>query len=740
MSDPVRLSEFLGGRKAEPNGRFLTLARQRQLALLLVVAAALLLVGWPERPREEHFPIASIQRTAVVAEFDFAVLKDPEALAREKAEKLKTVAAVVSLADSAELAASRHQRALRDEVRVLRRRSSRDADKTEVSLALSEATLIKLLIGDGADELLEQGENLARDVMRRGYASDSLLAELARYSSVKIVDPLGEVIVPTEQLLTGARITELAARRAAHAGLDPVALAEVARSIAIPNVVLDRAATAAAVTQAEASVDPVAGMVAKGEKVIGAHERITPETQRVLRSYEYWRDKRGLDASSFRKLLPALGDILLVLVLVGAFVVYLWTHHRELLERPEDFWLLAGIEALVLLLAFVLIKGFELPSILVPVAAAAILATLFFGERLGMAATLLPVFLVALVADGGTPFFAVVGMGSMGAVLLTPRVRQRGHIYRLLLLVPLVHLVVLLALTLAEGTPMSLVWRNGLAAAGSPLLAIAVAFFFLPILESVFHRSTDLSLLALSDLKRPALRRLFLAAPGTFQHSVVVGTLADAAARVVDANALLARVIGYYHDLGKVSKPEYFGENLAAGRPDPHDKLAPSMSRMLLEAHLREGVEEAERLKLPREVVQGIREHHGVQVMAALVRKAEQLELPAEPSTFQYPGPIPTSRESALVLLANAVEEQARTLEDPSPSRVKGLVTTVVQENLQNGNLDESGLSLQELARVRDVFANFLSAALRTRAIRRSDDGDAREASADRAPLAEPRG
>lgn len=695
--------------------RHLPRNRQRLFAGGLVFASALLLVGWPLPESGEKYPPGKVQPTTVIAEFEFPILKDVDVLEEEQAERASEVPAVVAQNDSARTVAQLRARALHDKVKVLRRRSHRDADRLEVDLELGQSTLIALLLGAQHQALLEVSEALAADVMRRGYVGTEQASLLARYGSVRVRDPLGDVIFPTEQLLTADRVRELALRRADVSDLAPEVVAELTLYLAVPNLELQADATRSQVEEAIGSVDPAAGIVLSGEKIIDAHERITPERYRVLRSYEYWRGKRGLTASVFRRLLPSFGDLVLVLVLLSAFYLYLRAHQPLLLERPEDFWLLAGIQSIVLILAAVLIKGFGLPAVLVPVAAVSILTTLFFDDRVGMAATVLPVFLVGLVADGGTPFFAVVGLGSVGAVLLTPRVRRRKQFYWLLVSVPLVHLVVLFALFLAEGTPLSSFIRNGLAAAGSPFLAIAVAFFCVPILESIFHRATDLSLLELGDQNRPLLRRLLLEAPGTYHHSIQVGALADAGALATGANPLLARVIGYYHDVGKLTKPEYFPENVPIGRKNPHDKLNPSMSRIILESHLREGVTLAEESRLPREVVQGIREHHGVTLMASYYHKAREKDETARPEEFSYPGPIPSSKEAALVLLANEVESAARALEDPTPSRVKGVIFRVVQDNFEIGNLDASGFTLNDLARIREAFVGLLSGAFHGR-------------------------
>jgi putative nucleotidyltransferase with HDIG domain len=224
-----------------------------------------------------------------------------------------------------------------------------------------------------------------------------------------------------------------------------------------------------------------------------------------------------------------------------------------------------------------------------------------------------------------------------------------------------------------------------------------------------------------------------LAAPGSYHHSIMVGTLAESSAHAIGANPLLARVIGYYHDIGKVAKPDLFAENVQLGRKSPRDRLAPSMSRLLLERHVREGVLIGQAERLPREVLEGIREHHGFGLMKEAYARALALDPTTPREQYCYPGPRPTTRESALVLLANQVEECSRVLDEPSPSRIKRLIQEVVQENVDNGNLDESGLTLSDLAQVRNAFLTLLVAAHRSRMQSKRERSDTKTEPADAA-------
>lgn len=705
--------------------RLIPVRMHRILAFAVVVLAGMTLIPWPWSFRGLRYELGLIQPTTVIANFDFPVLKDPGELERERAERAGDIPAVVERSDSASSAAYGRLEELKEKVRTLRTARGR----AEVVVPLSQETLVPLLVGDNSGPLLHEAESLLQDVMQRGFVSPQLAGSLGEYRFVRIRDPLGDAIVPREQLLTPDRVRELARARAAARGVPAESLGEIVLYCAVPNLVFDPTGTTALVDQAVAGVDPAAGRVLKGEKIIGAHERITGEKLRVLRSYEYWRHERGGSGSLLSMLTPLLGRLLVLLLALGLFVAYVRLNRPELLEHPGDLWLLALLESLVLVSAAVLVRALQLPPTFVPVATVSILVTLLFDERLALAASMLPLLLVAVLAGAGSQFIVVIGVGAVATVLLTHAVRQRAQFFQHLAWLPVIHIGMLMAVALVDSDPLAGLVRDGAVVAANPLLSAALALFLLPHAEAAFGRCSDISLREFQDLNRPLLRRLMMGAPGTYHHSILVGALAESAAVVSAANPVLARVIGYYHDIGKIAKPEYFPENIGIGVRNPHDKLAPSMTRLILESHIRDGVALGREERLPRPVMEGIREHHGISVMDAAWRKARKQDPSARQEEYRYPGPRPTSRESALVLLANEVEQAARSLENPTPSRIKGLVYRVVQDNLDNWNLDDSGLTLSDISRVRDSFVPILAAAFRGRVQtdRGNDDANLRE-------------
>jgi putative nucleotidyltransferase with HDIG domain len=243
-----------------------------------------------------------------------------------------------------------------------------------------------------------------------------------------------------------------------------------------------------------------------------------------------------------------------------------------------------------------------------------------------------------------------------------------------------------------------------------PVLSVAFGLFVLPVAEPAIGVCSDLTLLELSDLNHPLLQRMALEAQGTYHHSQVVGQLAEHAARAIDANALLTRVGALFHDIGKMEKPEYYVENQSPGH-NRHDELSPSMSALVLAAHVKEGIELARRWRLPGMVIDFIPEHHGTMVMEYFYHKALEGEggETVKVDDFRYPGPRPRSRETAILMLADAVEAATRALVKPTPSRIKEITRQVIDKRMLSGELDQSGVSLSDIARIRDSFVPLLT-------------------------------
>jgi putative nucleotidyltransferase with HDIG domain len=430
----------------------------------------------------------------------------------------------------------------------------------------------------------------------------------------------------------------------------------------------------------------------------------------------------------------------LFLVCLGVFIAggYLFTFVPKVFEKKLRLFNF-GLLCLIFVAAgrALLLPQVHVPQFLTPVSVLAILLVVLYSQRLAVVGALSAAFVISMnpqyvkVAQAfDFQLFAVNAAGAFVGIFAARRMDTRTRLIKVGFLVGLGHAAGLLFTHLVLGAPADSGWQfpkwaniEVLEGLGWCLASGVGAGFVLsgalPFVERIFRLTTDIRLKELSDLNQPILRRFLIEAPGSYHHSLIVGTLSEAAAQRIGANPLLARVGAYFHDVGKLNKPDYFTENESI-KGAKHATLSPTMSTLIIIAHVKDGVEIAQDLNLPNEVISIIREHHGTSLIEYFYREAleerrredgEQVE----DQLFRYPGPKPSSREAAIVHLADVVEATTRTLGEPSPSRIEEVVSESVRRRLNDGQLDESGLTLTDITRIKETFTRVLMGIFHTR-------------------------
>jgi putative nucleotidyltransferase with HDIG domain len=337
------------------------------------------------------------------------------------------------------------------------------------------------------------------------------------------------------------------------------------------------------------------------------------------------------------------------------------------------------------------------------------LLTTVFDKRVGYAGAAVISILVAGLWGNEFNLMAVSFFVGVVGVISIWRVRDRRQFLQSVFLLAGAYICVITFMGFLRMVPLRDIVSDWAYGALNGLLSPVIVYGILPVIESIFDVTTDLSLLEFSNLNHPLLKRLSMEASGTYHHSIIVGNMSEAAAQAIGANSLLARVGSYYHDVGKIEKAEYFAENMLSGG-NPHEKLNPRMSALILMNHVKKGLELARQYRLPSSIVEIIAQHHGKTLMSFFYQKAVKKNGHEDTSenVYRYTGPRPQSREAAIVMLADAVEAASRSLKEPTHSRLKGVIEDLVNERFREGQLNECPLTLLDLEQIKASFLMIL--------------------------------
>ena len=450
-------------------------------------------------------------------------------------------------------------------------------------------------------------------------------------------------------------------------------------------------------------------LVKKNESIIGKGQRISKT--HLLQLDRLTKKETGRARISYLG-----GLILLVTIFIVMIPVYLSSYRKKIYKENKNLYLITIIAFFTAFLARTIITS-PLSSYFIPIAAAAMLLCILLDESVSFMITLMLSIFAAVIAGNKFSVMVVSLVGGLSAIYFIRGVRRRSQILKAGLFVGLSKFAVICGIGLLNTLEPNVFLKEGCWGVASGIISAGIVMLLLPVFEFLFNITTNITLLELSDLNHPLLKKMVLHAPGTYHHSLVVGNLAEAASDAVGANSLLARVGAYYHDIGKTEKAEYFSEN-ETSRKSPHEKLTPSMSALIIQSHVKDGIELARKHKLNRAIVNFISQHHGTSLIYYFYQRAlEKIgdEEVLKEEAFRYPGPKPQSKETAIVLLADAVEASSHTLNDPTPSRIKGLVQKLINNKFIDNQLDECDLTLKDLNKIVTAFVRILTGIFHTR-------------------------
>jgi putative nucleotidyltransferase with HDIG domain len=737
---PVR-SSWLGFLKSKWHWRLkpAALARYQTTAQILLLlglslAITLLFVPHPRKPLS-HYQVGAISQENVRAFKDFLV-EDVETTRQRQQELLAKIPPVFDLDEEA---AAKVQESLHRGLEYLRKvirelpapmspPEGRGASPSWVGryqellkhkaeferllgVKIPAATfqlLVKTEISPALETLTYQ---VISQIYRQGVVNPRTLAQpqpreilLRRLPSLEeqvIQAPFPFLVVDELRKPVNLYCREVAAEFSAA---DRLLVCDLVQHLVQPNISANLAETQARRQKALEQLRPTYFQVKKGELILREGERITPLHLAKLKAQNEAYPRHG-------SLLAFLGGFLsLVLILWLAYNLARISLKNFSTQLKDLFFLAVLIfvslllnQSLLNLAALLTPVRPELGRNLVyalPIALGPICAALFLGLETGLALTFLIATFTALLLEKPFPLFLYLFCGSLMGVWGVSRFSRRGSLINSGLAICGVNLIMVTAFKFLDFPFTSRDLLMGeLCALGGGLLTGILALGFTPIIESLFRYTSNIRLLELLNLDQPLLKELMLVAPGTYHHSLVVGQMVEAAAAAIGANPLLAKAAAYYHDIGKIKKPAYFVENQYGGE-NKHEKLAPSMSSLILISHVKDGVELARKHHLGSRICDIIQQHHGTCTISYFYNKAKSLcpdPNKVNPDDYRYPGPKPQTKEAGLVLVADQVEAASKTLTDPTPARIQGMVQKIVNNIFADGQLDECELTLKEL-------------------------------------------
>lgn len=478
----------------------------------------------------------------------------------------------------------------------------------------------------------------------------------------------------------------------------------IGQATIIPTYVEDAARQAELRRAAASAIAPVVLSRQKGEVVVRQGEVVTREDALLLRALGLTRTR--FDSSR------VLGVALLVTVAMLGVALYLHRMETETFKSLRLMTILALVTIGVALVSKLAIAiNATLLVTAVPIVVAPMLATLLINPRVGFVSAVAGTVVLATATQFSADAMVWSLMAGVFAVFATSEVTRRSGFYRAGAIITLACGAAAFAVWLFAGSSLREAANAAVFGFVGGLLSTVLTIGSLPFYESVFSITTDLRLADLTNPDQPLLKRLTMTAPGTHNHSVIVGSLAEAGAEAVGANAMLARAGAYYHDVGKTRRPLFFVENQIGGIENPHDHTNPRLSSLVIASHVKEGVELAEQARLPTEIIDIIRQHHGTSVVSYFYQRAVEQEgyQAVSPDDFRYEGAKPQSREAAIVMLADGVEAMVRSLSKPTPQRIEAAVKKIIQAKVDDGQLDDSHLTISELDTITRAFASVLA-------------------------------
>ncbi|MDI6400697.1 HDIG domain-containing protein [Balneolaceae bacterium ANBcel3] len=546
------------------------------------------------------------------------------------------------------------------------------------------------------------------NVYARGVIDQSKDDILTEEVVVRNLEDHTEREVPVSQVRTLRETRDYARRQLSTELTDEQSRAgvQLLNLVLQPNLFFNEEATENIIRERIENISPTKGAVSSGQVIIRRGDIITAERHNILLSLNKARAERTGDIDLWKQYI---GETILVVSVFMIFFLYIYLYRRKIFDNNAMLMLVFLTILLVYSVGAFVARMEDVSPFIVPFAIAPILLTIIFDSRVGIMTTTLLALLAGLMYGNSFEFVITTITACSIGVYSVRDIKDRSQFYLTTpALILIAYAVVLFGFTLTKVDGWSSYTDNLLFLLGNAV-GIWLTYPLILLIEKTFKITTDVTLLELSDTNQDLLRKLMLEAPGSFHHSLQVANLAEAAATGIGANSLLCRVGALYHDIGKLDKPQYFVENQQ--NRNAHDRLKPRMSALIIKNHVDVGVKMANDAELPQIITDFIETHHGTSLIRFFYEKAlteSENDQEIQEEDFRYDGPIPNSKETGIVMLADGVEAASRSMSDHSYQKLENLVNRLVDDRLNEGQLNNCSLTLKDLNIIKDIFTRIL--------------------------------
>ncbi|HEY6436959.1 MAG TPA: HDIG domain-containing metalloprotein [Ignavibacteriaceae bacterium] len=486
------------------------------------------------------------------------------------------------------------------------------------------------------------------------------------------------------------------------------ALSEYTLHFLLPTLVYSTELTDEETMQAQNNVSRYTGIVNENERIIARHDRITKDIKLKIESY---KESKGELIGKGALILQSVGKFFHIGLILSLLVTYLYLFRKGIFFNNQKLLMFVIIILFVSFVTFLINQvGVQAPlQYLIFIPAASMLFTIMFDSRIGFYSTVIMTLITGALRGNDYTFMAMNLIAGGIAVYSVRDIKNRSQIFRSFLFILIGYILAIFAFGFERFAPLNNLLIESAFATTNALISPVLTYGLLIFFERSFKVTTDLTLLELSNFDRPLLKELARKAPGTFNHSMTMGTMAEAAAEKIGANPLLARIGAYYHDVGKTISPQNFVEN-QLNNQNIHENLTPEESVGMIVQHVNEGISLAKDHNLPQEIIDFIPMHHGKMAMMYFYERAKKLygDEKVNIENFRYPGPKPNTKETAIVMLADGCESAVRSIDDPDPTKVENVIDNIFKSRIDDKQLEESPLNFKDIRIMKEEFLNIL--------------------------------